>query len=319
MNCSPSALVAFAALCVSLRANGEPARHVELDWSSSAKECITAEELARTVEATLGRPVFHSTSPAAGKIVGVITKRPNGQIEVSLTLLDGHGQVQAKRQLDTAGACERLDESIAVVVALMIDDTSEAPGSLSVSPQPMPRPVPSPTSHTRLGLGAGLGGSYGLLPGAAVHALLYGELSPHGWPSLSLGLRLHLPEDAVREGAGGSFSAWTAELGSCFATDSPRWQLGICGGIGAGTYSGRALSLPDGRDLMRPFLQAQLAPHLQVKLLGPLWLRAEAGVLVPLLRDPWGYDAADGTYVLVHEIAPLVPLGTLSIVLRSKS
>lgn len=328
----------FVALLVAARsAHAEPVRHMELAWSTTEARCIGAEDLSKAVEHTLGRAVFHGDSPASAKIVGSVSQRSGApeHFDARIRLLDAAGKTVSERELDTSGDCKRLDESIAVVITLMIDGLEEAPSALRVPPEP-PRPapqssapapppapkvppVPPPSDAPVLSVGAGAGLSSSLLPGTAGAAVLRGAVAPQSFVPIAITARMFASSDATLGGAGGSFSAWDVEAAAC-----PRWQrdnaaLGACAGIGGGALSGRSLDLAAGQSHVRPLVVVPVLAQGALRLYGPLWLRAEAGVLIPLLRERWGFRDAGGAYVPVFQPDPVAPTGSIGLELRTGS
>jgi hypothetical protein len=64
-------------------------------------------------------------------------------------------------------------------------------------------------------------------------------------------------------------------------------------------------------------LFALAVPSAAVRIAGPVWLRAEAGLQVQLLRRSWGFVAGDGTYVEVYQPGIIDALASLVAELRS--
>jgi len=170
-----------------------------------------------------------------------------------------------------------------------------------------------------LAIGAGAGLSSSLLPGTAGAAVLRGEIAPQSFVPIAVTGRMFASSDATLGGAGGSFSAWDAEVAAC-----PRWQrdtaaLGVCAGIGGGAISGRSLDLAAGQSHTRPLVVVPVLAQGALRLFGPVWLRAEAGVLVPLLRERWGFRDSAGAYVPVFQPDSVAPTGSVGLELRTGS
>jgi hypothetical protein len=291
-----------------------PVRHVALAWSQNDPTCIGAGELSSTVERTLGRPVFHSDAPTFAKVIGDVGRTGAGHFDAHLTLLDKDGKSLAERTLTTPGECGRLDESIAVVVTLMIDGVEDAPSPLQIPSAPprrvapdAPSPVdPRPPALTlRLGLGAGLSSS--LLPGIVASIGVRGEVAPRSFVPIALAVRVLPSSTATYNGGGGQFSAWVGDVAACPAWSSRQVRLGGCAGFGGGMLDGNEVNLSDGENHLRPLVLATLVPFVAVRLTGPLWARLEAGAWFPLLRERWGYLDGRGAFVTVFRAAPVVP------------
>jgi hypothetical protein len=324
------ATVVLALASPSTAAAAGPVRPVELTWSQDDATCISAAELIATVERALARSVFSSrASRNAGEpepfadVIGSIGKAGPDRFEAHLVLQRPGGEVLATRTLVASGECRRLDEGIAVVVALMIDGLDKIPlrvpapappgpgvieppaprpepGARSAEPPPVPPPAPpAPPRRARIAVTLGLGGdfSYGLLPHSAGSGALRGEVAVRGFVPLALTLRGYAPATgyvsptAPVTGVGGTFAAWTAELSACPSWPVAKVRFGGCAGVGAGqmillrTIDGLSV-LDEGR--ARPLVLLTVLLTLVVPIAGPLSVRAEGGAWVPLLRDTWG-------------------------------
>jgi hypothetical protein len=270
------------------------------------------------VERTLARPVFHSDAPPFAKVSGGVGRVGAGRFEAHVMLHDAEGRTLATRTLTTPGECGRLDESIAVVVTLMIDGVEEVPAPLHIPAEPPRPPPPPPPQAPRLALTFGLGGglSSSLLPGIGASFGARGELAVGAFVPIAMTMRVHAPSSALVGGAGGRFSAWTAELAACPAWSKDRVRLGGCVGLGGGALEGSYVNLLEGESHVRPLVLATILPFAAVRLAGPLWLRAEAGAWIPFLRERWGYIDPSGTFNEVFRPAPAVPAATLTLELR---
>ena len=122
----------LAILTASPAVAATPVRHVVMAWSQDDPSCIGAIDLTSMVERTLARSVFHSDAPPFAKVSGAVGRVGPDRFEARITLLDMDGQILAKRTLTTPGDCGRLDESLAVVVTLMIDSVEEEPTPLHI-------------------------------------------------------------------------------------------------------------------------------------------------------------------------------------------
>jgi hypothetical protein len=325
---APALPLALAILTSSASLAAAPARRVELSWSQDDPACIGAASLSSMVEATLARSVFHADAPPSATVRGAIGKIAPGRYEAHIALLDAGGRVLAERTLTTDGDCARLDESVAVVVTLMIDGMEEAPAPLRVPAAP-PRPGPPappapppgpPPSRVALAFGLGGGVSSSLLPGVSASFGVRGEIDAPGFVPIAATVRLHAPSSALVAGSqGGRFSATTGELAACPAWSRGRIRLGGCVGLAGGAIQGDQVNLVDGNSHPRPLVLATLLPFAAVRLAGPLWARAEAGAWVPLLRERWGYVDARGVFEPVFRPAPVVPAAMLTLEIRAGS
>jgi hypothetical protein len=272
---------------------------------------MDAATLTATVERTLGRAVFQGDAPARATIVGSADSVDAGGYSAHVSLLAVDGTKLSERSLTTDGDCRRLDESIAVVVSLMVDSLEKEESALVIPPRPpavlppLPTGAPAagPPAHASVAgaLGFGSGLSSGLLPAIAPLVVMRAEVEPTAFIPIALTLRLHAPSDARVEGAGGEFYAWSGELALCPTAQAGRpVRLGVCVGAGAGAIHGSPLGLLGGRSSDAPIVFAFAAPSVAVRVTGPLWLVAEAGVPVLLLRESWGFLDGNGQYVQAY-------------------
>jgi hypothetical protein len=324
--CAGSLPVMLAILAVCPAVAAAPVRRVVMAWSQDDPTCIGAADLTSMVERTLARPVFHADAPPFAKVTGAVGRVGSSGFEARVALLDMDGRILAQRTLTTSGDCGRLDESVAVVVTLMIDGVEEAPTPLQIPAAPAriaaPQLAPPGPQRRPLGLTLGLGGgvSSSLLPGVVGSFGVRGEVDVAGFVPLALTLRVHAPSSVVdAAGEGGRFSAWTGELAACPAWARGRVRLGGCVGLGSGAIEGVYVNLIDGESHVRPLFFAALLPFAAVRLTGPLWARAEAGAWFSLLREPWGYLDARGVFNEVFRPALVIPTATLTLELHAGS
>jgi len=292
---------------------------------------MDASTLAATVERTLGRAVFHGRAPVRATIVGSARSVDSGGYSAHLSLLAVDGTKLSERSLTTEGDCRRLDDSIAVVVSLMIDSLEEEASALFIPTRP-PRPpavlltletvapaAPAPAhASAAIALGFGSGVSTGLLPSIVPFVAMRAEVEPTALMPIALTLRDHAPSDARVEGAGGQFYALSGELALCPTAKAGRLvRLGVCLGAGAGAIHGSPLGLLGGHSSDAPIVFALAAPSAAVRVAGPLWFRAEAGMLVLLLRETWGFLDGNRNYVQAYRPGIIAPFASLVAELRA--
>ena len=325
-----SCSLALAALILSRSAAAAPVRHVELEWSQEDAACLAAVDLASTVERTLARSVFHSDEPPFARVVGAVGRAGPSRFEARITLRDKQGAVLAERKLVTSGDCGRLDESVAVVVALMIDGMEEAPAPLHVAdlpPRPPARPAPPPVAAPRerppgllaLTAGAGAGVSWWRSQSAAASFTLRSELAFRDFVPIALAVQAPLrPFSALVHGAGANFTVTMAQIAACPAWSISRARVGGCAGVGVGALSEAYVDVIDGESHVVPLIQLTALPFVAVRLAGPVWVRAEAGASFSLVRQVWFLDSG-GTVEQLYRAPPVLPAGTLTLELQTGS
>jgi len=94
---------------------------LEVTKGSGAERCIDGPSLSRAVENRLRRRAFREDVPATLYVKIAIT-RDTGSWSALLTMRDGAGASLGRRSLVTEAAdCSALDDSLALVVALLVD------------------------------------------------------------------------------------------------------------------------------------------------------------------------------------------------------
>ncbi len=116
--------------------------------------CITAAALAERIEARLGRPLFGARPDVL--IEGHVTPEHGAlRWRARLTLVDADGTVKGSREVTSADvSCRSIDESLALVAAVMIDPASalrdpHAPAPAPPIAEPTPPPPPSSQNEVR--------------------------------------------------------------------------------------------------------------------------------------------------------------------------
>lgn len=234
--CALSLLAPFSA-----RAAGElrAAARLELVKGEGTEACISERALERAVEFRLSRRAFRRDLPATLHL-RLLLERTRGGWSASLTMHDGSGALLGQRSLATEAAhCSALDESLALVVALLVDappspvvgvgaqePAQSAPAAAlneprspppnvggahspsSANPAPsvdsqtilLPRDTSAPRQPWRFALSAEGIGALGLLPGVG----LGGQVGIAGkapkFPELRLFAGLYAEREQVRPG-----------------------------------------------------------------------------------------------------------------------
>lgn len=145
MSASDSRAVALA--CVLLSATAFAEQRWGLTWRA-ADGCIQAAELAERVERRLGRPVFGAEPDLRidGYLVAADGTPKNAKWRARLTLIDAHGTVEGSRDVTSPEtSCRGIDDSLVLVVAVMIDPSAALTPFASPSPPPPDQTPPTAT------------------------------------------------------------------------------------------------------------------------------------------------------------------------------
>jgi len=301
-----------------------------LDWQRApgAEQCLDAPALEQGVEMRLARRVFvqaepqtRPTSPAV-RIRGRIAPRPGAGFHAELELETLDGESLGRRELEThAEHCSALDESLALVVALMVDIPPEKLPARPVAPAPRaftPIAVPKTTHAPRepWQVEVTLLGTFGigLLPepavgvragvGVAPPAFWLTELEATYWPA----------QERERGGVGTELGLMTLGLFVCPLTFESGWLgLRICAGQELGRVHAAGFGFDRDREHARLFFDAGARLRGVLRLTGALELRAGIGVALPFSRDRFVYAERDGSHPELFQVAPVVGTGELGL------
>lgn len=291
-----------------------------LVWQKDDPNCLGREALAELVEKAMQRAVFElDAEPAPGShfVVGRIGESRPGRYEARVAMIDEAGRQVAERVLNAEGSCGRLDESVAVVVALMLDNSlkesaptlPEAAASPAAAPAPMPGPPAADPGYFLVALGGGA--TLDLLPRASAELSLRGGYAPNRTLSFELSLHATPAVATVLRGASIDIDARLADLRGC--VDSGRnvaW--GLCAGVGFGGLRAQPTAgLVDAQQRFSILAYGALAPHVKIRMLGPTWIRFEPSLRVLFHRETLGVLDQFGTYVPFHVAGRFVPSAAL--------
>jgi hypothetical protein len=286
---------------------------VALDWrhGPGAESCIDGATLAREVEGRLERHVFGNAMEADVFLRGQVERRES-DFQVRLSMVAANGRFLGERELHTESSdCTRLDESLAIVIALALDSLRAIP----VASFRVPKTVP------REGWGAKVGptavGSLGLLPSVGVSVGFEIILQPPGlWPLDFVWGISPFPTRADVAGRGADFSA--LQLGGflCPLTYTSRFEARAC--LGAEFDYLRAMGFALNNE--RSPGSAVVGPAVHSGLFFPLGtmlgLSTNFTLAVPLLRDRFTYKVEGGGDEVLHQPSAIVLFLGIGLLLR---
>lgn len=326
------AVMASVATLASVQtAEATPAHRIDLRWTTDEPTCIDQATLERTVEITLGRPVFHAEASASASIEGAIGPSSTGKgFRARITMRSPSGDVLSERELSTSVAsCDRMDESVAVVVALMADNLQEPPAGLHV-PETLPRPPtwvtperahPSPRAPSSSILEAEVGGAFaiGLLPRPGPGTYLRAALGV-GHAALAVAAYGFLPSRTLDEGAGAVINAWAFDLSACYApVEASSLRVGGCLLLGGGWTDATPVGTADSLSRPLAFAFGGLSIDASVRLQGPLWLHLRPSVWSPFESAQYFFQGRDGSEHTVFKQWVAVPSVSVGIGARAGS
>jgi hypothetical protein len=289
------AMLAEAALLVALT----------VEHGSGTSACLEAAKLERAVERRLKRRVFVA-APQAQLTLRVVFTRRVDDIAARIELSSADGTPRGTRTLVTAGHCSALDDSLALSVALLVDEPPD-PEPLA-SPEPAAAPAPTAAApsakkpdrvisipddvvaprepwHARFGVSAAA--AWGQLPGIRPVLALHLTLAPRGfWPVVLTGDGFW-PKNAERDDSSGArFQLFRAGLSVCPALlDQPAQSVAVCVGQRISWLSVEGYGFDHDERERRLGYALSLGGEGRQRLLGPVSVRGYAGAEVPLVRD----------------------------------
>lgn len=304
-----------------------------LAWARApgAESCIVEADLRDAVEARLSRSVFVDEAPL--RIEGEIApSSPGFRAHIVLSL---HGEVVGERTLDSRRrVCGALDDSLVLMVALLVEVGEQAIEVTLPEPEPVappapavpegalervPQPVPPEPSGEALRWSMTLGarGAIDVLPGPALGIRGSVEL---GWP---FSVRLagayfpdvgvtSTPERAARLGAG-----W-GQLGACgMGAPIPWLELGGCASLSGGALLGTGIGFDVTRSGVLPWIAIDLEGRVRALIASPVALELAVGLEVPLAQGRFVAGQGD-TVRTLYALPWVAPHLDLSLVLWAR-
>ena len=306
--------------------------------------------LARAVEARLQRRAFRNDVPATLS-VKVVLARTNEGWSASLDLRNADGGFLGRRSLVTAAAdCSALDESLALVVALLVDSpptavaadsepatTSRAQPSTGPEKAPatarkndakaasgegstlrLARETPAPRAPWRLSLAVEGAFALGMLPGFAPGLELgFGAKAPT-LPELRLFAGWFAPREqrAAALDSGARFDALYVGLEVCpLEHEHGAIQWSLCAGQALGRVRAKAFGFDENSSINHLTYAFLARGALQLALASHWALRVGLRAEVPLTRGAFGYGTPEGRQLLFQP-GPVAAVLDLGLVVR---
>jgi hypothetical protein len=323
--------VAFASDVPSQRAVG-----VRLDVSRQpgTEQCLTTHALEQAVEARLQRPIFVSDSSAQLVIRLRLALRDKRQWNADLRLEDGAGVNLGERTLAArAEHCSALDDSLALIVALLVDAPLSAreqkllaatPPGLESGAETATPVLPSSTKPTLIELptstlaprqpwrweaSVGVSLGLGLLPGTALGFELGVSGKAPRAPELRLFGGAYAPREAHAgpDDAGARFAALFVGLEVCpldGQLSNLRWSA--CAGQSVAWLHAAAFGYDQNSSTDRLIYSLLARAALGLPLSGPVSARLSARAELPLARPVFVYGTGRNDEGSVFEMNPLL-------------
>ncbi len=325
-----------AALFVASASLAREPETAALGWVrlSGAESCVSAHELAKDIEARIGRRVLVSASRADLLIEAhVAPLQPTGfSAKIRTTRSDG-SLVGVRGLSSEKPNCNELGEKAVLVIALTIDPDAKLKPAGAPAPAPAPAPAeatPTPTPKTKPEVkvvvrrervlvpvaekktepwtGEGrlaLSASFGLLPVVTPGLLAAANLTPPGFPAIEVSGGAWLEREADVEGGGARFTLLSAGLALCPSTAVGPFRGHFCAGLTAGSMRARGFGFDETEDQAEPLVLvtggARLSLPLGDAFFTSVGLRLEGAVV----RPRFFFQQANGQEIDVHRVPPV--------------
>lgn len=254
------------------------------------------------------RPVFVERGAAAVVIDARVAPRDGGWV-VEIVVRDAGGaELGARELVEPSASCRDLDETVALVVALIVDPEGGGRRAPAPPPQPPPPPTPRPPSRP-WAAGVELRGlaAWGLLPGAAVGASLAVTLEGPRGPPVVLRASLWREDEARNADGAVDIRLVTGGLLVCPA----RWRRGratfdACGGGELARLAARGAGFDRSERATLFGAYAVVEPRVAIRLGRRVTAGAGAAAWIPVVRPALTYDQAGTPMVLYRAAAVAV-------------
>lgn len=279
--------------------------------------CLDGSTLARAVEAKLQRKVFAPVSESSVLIEGYVERDPTGY-RAELRMTSGAGALLGTRTLRSAATeCRELSETVAVVLAIMVDPDAPVvkppsdPPSAAVEPAPvaavtLEKAAPAATVHeAEQRLLTFARASVKLMPGAGIGVGAAYERSLPGWGGLRAeGVGFLEARAELDDGSGAGVRLRLAHVGLGYC---PLWVGGRllsfvgCMGVELGLRHSEGFGFePNNRSAAALWASATARVGVAVRALSVLLFHAGAGFFVPFAPELYRGVRADGVVVPVY-------------------
>ena len=278
---------------------------LSVERGPGAEACLDEAHLKRSVERRLKRRVFVTDADASLRLRVGFTVH-DGETEARIELSSIDGTPRGTRSLVTTGHCSALDDSLALSVALLVDEPPDpvepkpveatAAGTSAAKPPAPPSPirvitippdVEAPREPWHVRFGAGAKGAWGSLPGVRPAAVFSLGIVPRDFAPILLQAEAYWPASSARNATSGArFHLLRAALAVCPPLWSrPNAELGLCIGQQLGWLTVEGYGFDHDATEQRLGYALTLGGEGRLRLFPPVSIRGYWGAEVPLVRD----------------------------------
>jgi len=279
---------------------------LSVEHGPGAEACLSQPDLERSVERRLKRRVFVGETEAQLRLRVRFIQQAS-EIEARIELSSQDGTPRGTRSLVTTGHCSKLDDSLALSVALLVDQppepepAAEQPGApAAVGPSArrvieIPPEISAPREPWHVAAGAGAKGIWGALPGIGPGVMLTIRLVPPHVPAILLQGEAYYPVRAERDAdSGARFNLLRAGLSVCPSlVDGPRLDAGVCFGQQLGWLTAEGYGFDRDARQQRLTYALRLGGEGRLRVFSPVSLRGYLGAEIPLVRDHFTSGGTD--------------------------
>ncbi len=290
---------------------------LSVDRGPGAEACLDAAQLKRSVERRLKRRVFVGDADASLRLRVSFTAR-RSELEARIELSSIDGTPRGVRSLVTSSHCSALDDSLALSVALLVDEPPDpiepapvdarAPATTPAQPVKatptakttitIPADVPAPREpwHARFGVSGKA--AWGMLPGVRPAVAFGLGILPHAFVPLLLQGEAFWPTNTARDSTSGArFHLLRVGLALCpMLWQAPGRSLSFCAGQQLGWLTVEGYGFDHDSKQQRLGYSLTAGGEGRLRLFPPVSVRGYLGGEVPLVRDRFtsaGRDASD--------------------------
>jgi hypothetical protein len=306
---------------------------LSVERGPGAEACVGDAQLKRSVERRLKRRVFVADSEASLRVrISFIAREPELEARIELSSIDG--TPRGTRSLVTTGHCSALDDSLALSVALLVDEPPEpiprkaaemaaeptAPNGTSAKSAPTPSPtsrhgvisippeVAAPREPWHLRVGAAAKAAWGPLPGLRPAAVLALTLVPRNFVPIRLQGEAFSSANAERDASSGArFHLLRVGLALC----PPLWEgsqgaVGLCVGQQLGWLNVEGYGFDHDLKEQRLGYSLTLGGEGRLRLFPPVSVRGYLGGEAALIRDRFGSGGRNASELFQPHVLAVV-------------
>lgn len=312
----------------------EGAAEVALHWDRGALEieCDRSAQVQAGVESYLGRSAFSKDAATAVRVrLSRVKEGGRARVVATVSQEDATGNAWGER-LVSAESCQGLDESLTLVVAMMVDARAAPPPEMAAEKPAEPVPVPEPPPEAPAAANDATGEiltapsleramvapahsaflalswvSMGALPETALGASVLGSFKPRGFWGVGVELGALAPQrHALGQGS--------VEMSLLFARgslcplqghDAQTWWSG-CANLGAARVQVRSRDLLEAQSRADWILLPSLSVRAAWRPTATLLLGAGLDAAAPALQHRYVYRDPEGIRQLAFEMNSVV-------------